>query len=108
MTNGAQIHELYNKVKIKEILMFLRRVFKFGDLLQAWQQMQNFSISQKLCWLVKKHGDMGCEYHTLCNLLTLTYNIKKSVTLTLFITYFPVVANHSVLLTIQLCTSDLN
>ena len=75
MTNRAQIHEIYKKVKIEEIFfIFQTTVLKFGDLL--WngsdQQIQNFStISPKLCQLGNKTGTRGVNttvVHLMCQL----------------------------------------
>ena len=36
MTDRAQIHEFYKKVKIEKIFIFEATVLKFGDLLGGW------------------------------------------------------------------------
>ena len=70
MTNRAQIHEFYKKVKQRNFFTFCATVLKFGDLLEGWILVKNAKCQQNISKIMparKKPRDMGCEYH--CNRL---------------------------------------
>ena len=67
LTNRAQFHVYYKKVKERKLLSFKPQfcnsvIYYRGISLQQTQNFNTVSPVSKLCQQGQKHKDMGCEF----------------------------------------------